>query len=122
MSVKKNQVLVFIVGLIIVNLVVYLLKDTIRRPRPTEILTDYSFPSAHAANAFFVASYLSGLLARRKNKPSGLRRVKVTSGVLYFLAILVGYSRLYLHVHYLSDVIGGAIIGLLVAKVIAIRK
>jgi len=70
----------------------------------------YSFPSGHAINSLFLYGFaiyfLAGLTARRSQKILiGL------AGILIIL--LIGFSRLYLGVHYLSDVISGYIIGAL---------
>jgi membrane-associated phospholipid phosphatase len=63
-----------------------------------------SFPSGHTATAFSLATSLA-LYTKRK-----------ILGILYLmLAILVGYSRVYLSQHFPADVFGGAIIGVLVA-------
>ncbi len=89
-----------------------LLKMVIARLRPCHVLdgvqtlagcnSSYSFPSSHAVNIFAAAFFLS-------------RSFKKLSPVLYAIAAVVGYSRIYLGIHYPSDVIGGAAIGLLVA-------
>jgi undecaprenyl-diphosphatase len=86
-----------------------LLKPLIARPRPFEINPaiqlliprpeDYSFPSGHAAVSFAAASVL---FFRRSR---GWR-------IAVFLAILISFSRLYLYVHYPSDVLVGAVIGI----------
>lgn len=70
-------------------------------------LVDYpgswSFPSGHTSSAFAVAM---GLTMAVKNK------VKV--GVPIFLAAaLMGFTRIYLHVHYCTDVLAGALAGVL---------
>ncbi len=64
----------------------------------------YGFVSSHSANAFGLLIFLFLLL------PSKYKWLKF---VLLFWAILVSYSRIYNGVHYPSDVIGGAIVGIL---------
>ncbi|MCD4769441.1 MAG: phosphatase PAP2 family protein [Bacteroidales bacterium] len=67
----------------------------------------YGFVSSHAANSFG-AALLSLLLIRKK---------WFTCLVLVW-AILVGYSRIYLGVHYPGDVIGGATVGAITGWII----
>ncbi|MCS3531259.1 phosphatase PAP2 family protein [Chryseobacterium sp. JUb7] len=64
----------------------------------------YGFVSSHSANAFGLLIFLFLVL------PSTYKWLKF---VLLFWAILVSYSRIYNGVHYPSDVIGGAIVGIL---------
>lgn len=64
----------------------------------------YGFVSSHAANHFGVAVLLA-LMLRRRN----------TSIVLPLWALLAGYSRIYLGVHYPGDVFCGAVVGCLAA-------
>ncbi len=84
------------------------LKFIIQRPRPDGFrlatATGFSFPSGHSmvAMAFF------GLLAWLVWKYEKDRRQRVFFLVAFALVIvMVGYSRVYLGVHYASDVIGG---------------
>jgi undecaprenyl-diphosphatase len=90
------------------HLVVQILKRTVVRPRPSVALHDlkasvalpdaYSFPSGHACAATAIAGVL--LFAHSPLAPP-----------FVLLALLVGASRVYLRVHYPSDVVAGHFIG-----------
>jgi membrane-associated phospholipid phosphatase len=88
------------------------IKLLVRHPRPTVAMIalppDYSFPSGHAvaASALYVTL---ALLAAGVERRAGPRRLLIASGVL--VAVLVAWSRVYLGVHYLSDVVGGLLLG-----------
>jgi undecaprenyl-diphosphatase len=88
------------------------LKALVRHPRPTVAMIalppDYSFPSGHAMAAS--ALYLTlALLAAGAERRAGPRRLLIASGVL--VVLLVAWSRVYLGVHYLTDVVGGLLLG-----------
>ena len=86
-----------------------LLKEYFARPRPCNALTDvltplgctgsFSFPSNHALNNFAAAMFFYRLFPKLK-------------WVLFITASLVAISRVYLGLHYPSDIFGGAVIGL----------
>ncbi|WP_288989764.1 bifunctional DedA family/phosphatase PAP2 family protein [uncultured Cobetia sp.] len=95
------------------------LKHLIQRPRPDTpafLEGSMSFPSAHAAGSVAVFGLAAAFIAERQ--PSSRRRW------IYWAAIaactLVGLSRITLGVHYLSDVLGGACVGLLVCALVRI--
>lgn len=90
-----------------------LLKPLVARIRPCNVVKninmlipipkDFSFPSGHTAVAFAVTSALYFC----ENKiwiPSAL------------LSLLIAFSRMYLYVHYPSDILGGVLLGVLVGK------
>jgi undecaprenyl-diphosphatase len=90
--------------------VTFLLKDIVDRPRPFEAhpqihplyaVHSSSFPAGHAATAFAGATVLT-YVARR------------AAPVLFTVAALIGLSRVYVGDHYLTDVLAGAAIGVLV--------
>ena len=87
-------------------------KQLVERPRPPASLalshaTGFAFPSGHATDAAAVYGMLAVLLAR-----SGRPAARVAAwAVAAALIALVGLSRLYLGVHWLSDVVAGAGLG-----------
>lgn len=100
------------VAVILSSLLNIILKNIFTRERP-DILrlineTSYSFPSGHAMTnsaLYFMLILLIFKYIKRK-------RVKFTLAALCLLfVLLIGFSRIYLGVHYLLDVLGGYLIG-----------
>src|SRR5262245_19618357 len=89
-----------------------LVKLVVHRPRPAQALivvpTSFAYPSGHTAAATGLFLTLA-LLAATGERREGPRRVLIGSGV--GIALLVGWSRIYLGVHYFSDVVGGFLLG-----------
>jgi membrane-associated phospholipid phosphatase len=86
------------------------LKLVFHRPRPELAfvhLETYSFPSGHAASATAVYGALAFLLVRRA---SWTRRLALWASAVLVVAV-IGFSRLYLGAHYLSDVLAGFCVG-----------
>jgi YegS/Rv2252/BmrU family lipid kinase len=91
----------------------HLLKGLVERPRPhwdqpIDHAGGWSFPSGHAteiAAAAGVAVVLATMLIRRR----GLRRI--AAGAAVAVMLLVGLDRVFLGVHYASDVVGGLLLG-----------
>lgn len=70
----------------------------------------YTFPSGHTATAFSVCFYLSILNKR-----------KLVKSILFLIAFLVGYSRIYVSAHFPADVLGGAMLAILVTSFVYIQ-
>lgn len=87
------------------------MKYFIGRDRPLGSIGEsgYSFPSAHAMAAIFVYGFIAILILRMNDMGKKKRYSAAILSVAAFL--LVGFSRVYLGVHYLSDVLGGYLIG-----------
>ena len=94
-----------LIDFVAVNLII---KPLVGRERPCDVtvpedmllacLSDHSFPSGHTAAAFAAAFAL--FLCHKRAGSAAL-----------ILAVLMGFSRLYLFVHFPSDVIAGALLG-----------
>jgi undecaprenyl-diphosphatase len=85
-----------------------LIKNLIQRPRPIDesirtllfhLPVTYSFPSGHAASSFAA----SGVLAKHFPQHGKM---------LYALAAMIAFSRVYLTLHYPSDLLAGLLLGL----------
>lgn len=93
-----------------------IVKHMVRRVRPCNEKNialliskpiSYSFPSGHTSSSFAVAGVLSMYFSEYKI-------------IFMAIAFLIALSRLYLYVHYPTDIIGGIIIGILCSKLVFI--
>lgn len=112
--VKKNRQLALLTLLTALSSLgmMSLIKNLVQRHRPPEPLVDgvtnYSFPSGHA----FMSVAFYGLLiwlVFAAEVPAWKRRTLVT--LLLLLIAVIGFSRIYLRLHYLSDVVAGFCLG-----------
>ena len=121
---KKIGLSIF-ANLVIITGLNQLLKRILQRPRPTEFRiveeTGYSFPSGHSMVSMAFYGYLIYLIYKYvKNK-----YIKWSLIVLLSCLIVgIGTSRIYLGVHYTSDVLGGFLISVsyLVIYISAVNK
>ena len=108
---KKYRIygIILLIGLLMSLLICNMgLKHLVMRPRPSWLNpeyillianpTDYSFPSGHTTSSFVAATILT-----LTNRKFGYWAIP--------LAILLAFSRLYLYVHFPSDILAGVIIG-----------
>lgn len=122
---NKKIVISIFSNLVIVTILNQLLKAILQRPRPTEYRiveeTGYSFPSGHSMVSMAFYGYLIYLIYKYvKNK-----YIKWISIVLLSILVCsIGISRIYLGVHYTSDVLGGFLISMsyLVIYISAVNK
>ena len=108
-SIKNRRIgLSIVANLGIITGLNLLLKQIVQRPRPTEYRivneTGYSFPSGHSMVSMAFYGFLIYLIYKYVKNPY----LKI--GLITFLSILIisiGFSRIYLGVHYTSDVMAG---------------
>lgn len=107
-SIAKKMIVVLVVTTILTQLI----KIIVMRPRPyielsnlilLDLGTDYSFPSGHTSTSTAMAYVLSCEYKR---------------WILMLIPVIVGFSRLYIGVHYPSDVLGGFLLGLVIAYMV----
>lgn len=100
-------------NLVVITILNLVLKSIIQRPRPEGyrliMESGYSFPSGHSmVSMAFYGLIIYLIWKKMRYKP--LKYILCT--LLSLLVILIGISRIYLGVHYASDVVGGFIISI----------
>lgn len=100
-------------NLAIITLLNQLLKNIVQRPRPNEYRiieeTGYSFPSGHSMVSVAFYGFIIYLVYKYV-KNEKVKWILIT--ILACLVPLIGFSRIYLGVHYTSDVLAGACISI----------
>ena len=119
----RNDALLLVGAMLGDFVIVAILKRLIHSARPLNGIlqeTGFSFPSGHAT----AAVVFSGLLTYFIWQHFKSRNVRILSGVLFIsLSLVVGFSRIYLNVHWLSDVLGAYSLGIfwLTFSIVAFR-
>lgn len=111
----KNKKLSFIItaNLGLITIINQVLKFIVKRPRPSDLFliveTGYSFPSGHS----MVSLSFYGLLIYFIYKYFKNKKLKISLiTLLSLIIVLIGVSRVYLGVHFVSDVISGFLLSL----------
>ena len=109
---KGRNILILWILMAGVGLFVQVGKRTFIRQRPLQVAyyaeTGYSFPSGHSATAMTLYGLLGYWLVRGRRR---IRNRWLVGSSAVGLILVVGFSRIYLGVHFLSDVLGGYLLG-----------
>jgi undecaprenyl-diphosphatase len=123
---RRRQALVFVATVAIAQAASEVLKAWIARPRPTlvehlDLVYSSSFPSGHSMMTPAVYLTLAGILAAGERRRS---EKLLLLGVAALLTVAVGVSRVYLGVHWPTDVLGGWTLGaaIALAAALALRR
>ncbi|ULT59653.1 phosphatase PAP2 family protein [Neobacillus drentensis] len=104
----RSELVLFIAVILGANILFATLKQLFHRARPDlhrlAEVSNYSFPSGHATMAFALYGVLTFLLWRHISSRLGRTLLIILSG---FMIVTIGISRIYLGVHYPSDIIAG---------------
>jgi membrane-associated phospholipid phosphatase len=114
---RVEIVAVSLLGGLISDVLVKLLTHRLRPENALVVMPDYSFPSGHATMSIIVFTLIAySLKGDIKNR---LRRNLFIAGNMA-LALLIGFSRIYLRAHWASDVIAGFALGFLWIAVVIV--
>ena len=114
MAIKNKRIAVSIViNLIVITILNNLIKIIFLRPRPNVnnliLESGYSFPSGHSSTGMAFYGYLIYLIYKYVNN----KKIKISLIIFLSLVIVaIGLSRIYLGVHYASDVLGGFLLAI----------
>lgn len=113
-AIKNKKIAISVViNLIVITILNNLLKIIFLRPRPDVnnliLESGYSFPSGHSATGMAFYGYLIYLIYKYVNN----KKIKISLIIFLSLVIVaIGLSRIYLGVHYASDVLGGFLLAI----------
>ena len=110
---RNNGAMVFVALFVTTIMGEGIIKNIVKRHRPCEEINEkdmvikkplsYSFPSGHTASSFAVAGVL-------------VRCFSIWGIVFLLIASLIAFSRMYLYVHYPTDIVAGITLGLLCSQ------
>ena len=120
LKVSKKKGVFFAVTIIITGILIKVLKEIFGRARPLNALmpdSSFAMPSGHATIAVVFFGLIAFLFINKKHKVIALIATTL-------IALIVGFTRLYLRVHWLTDVVAGFALGtiILITSIITYNK
>jgi undecaprenyl-diphosphatase len=115
---KYTKAIILIMGILIGSFLELTIKEIVQRTRPENALikiNEFSFPSGHAIiSIVFFSLMIYSFKSYIKDK-----KLRIILAIpLIILTILIGFSRIYLNVHWFSDVIAGFALGISIVSIL----
>lgn len=111
---SKKEGAFFSFTIILTAIMVWIIKEIMHRARPLNMIipsSSFSFPSGHVA----ITTVFFGLLICLAAKKIDLKNIKLLiTSISMFVILFVSYTRIYLNLHWFSDVVGGLVLGTLI--------
>ncbi|MBT7102471.1 phosphatase PAP2 family protein [archaeon] len=116
---QNKKATIFASAIIITAILIKLSKAIFQRARPANALVQeltQSFPSGHATMAVIFFGLVAYMFARKKYKPATV--------ITTLIILIIAFTRIYLNVHWLTDIIAGLALGtaILILSILALKK
>jgi membrane-associated phospholipid phosphatase len=116
---QNKKATIFAITIIITAILIKLSKAIFQRARPTNALVQeltQSFPSGHATMAVVFFGLIAYLFAKKKYKPA--------TAATTLIILIIAFTRIYLNVHWLTDVIAGLTLGtaILIISILTLKQ
>lgn len=112
---QKKDAVFLVLSLIFASILTFLIKFIIKNPRPEDIMlideSGYSFPSAHATLSATTLTMIAYFLSKQTSRT--WLKILIWS-ISIILVLTVCYSRIYLGVHYFTDILAGLLLSAII--------
>jgi len=119
---SKWKSIFFGITMLLSGLVFYIIKEIVQRARPLNSLvikTDFAFPSGHVTSSIVFFGLITYLILN-KSKSKNLKLAIILISI--FMVLLICFTRLYLNVHWFTDVLAGLVLGTFILTICMIIK
>ena len=119
---SKKEGAFFSFTILLNAVIIYVIKEVMQRARPSNAIisgSSFAFPSGHTATAVVFFGLLIYLIFRKTEYKSF---ILISIWISIFMILLVGFTRMYLNLHWFSDVLGGLALGIFVLTICIILK
>ena len=119
---KKKDSAHFAIAMAVGGLLSFAIKAIVARQRPINAIVstaDFSFPSGHTLSAVIFFGLIIYLASKYGREQAFKRKIYAACIIM---PVIIGFSRLYLNVHWLSEVLGGFVLGMIILALSIIAR